>query len=142
MRRFLPTATTLVTLPFIAACFSAQPAPLPSPEARDEADIRGFVVADSATGGREIEFDEVYSVEWGQNDLSIQGLLADGADDGSPPGPVRRTYPYADLSGVLVRELDADKTSIVIGATVITAVSAIVYFFAERTGGITPVPSG
>lgn len=142
MRRFLPMPTTLLTLPFLVACFSAQPAPLPSPEARNDVDIRGFVVADSVAGDREIEFDEVYSVEWGQSDLSIQGVLSDGADDGSPPGPVRRSYPYDDLSGVLVRELDADKTSIFIGATVITAVSALVYFFAERTGGITPVPGG
>lgn len=142
MRRFLPTPATLVILPFLAACFSAQPAPLPSPEARDDADIRGFVVADSVTGGREIAFDEVYSVEWGESDLSIQGVLSDGADGGSPPGPVRRSYPYSDLSGVLIRQLDADKTSIFIGATVIVGISAIVFFFAERTGGVTPVPSG
>lgn len=142
MRRFLPTLTTLVAVPFFAACFSAQPAPLPAPEARDDADIRGFVVADSVTGDQEIEFDEVYSVDWGRSDLSIQGVLSDGGDGGSPPGPVRRSYPYSDLSGVLIRQLDADKTSIFIGAAIITGISTIVYFFAERTGGVTPVPSG
>lgn len=142
MRPSLPTSTLLVTLPFLAACFSTQPAPLPSPEARDEADVRGFVVADSVRGDREIEFDEVYSVEWGRSDLSIQGLLAEGAESGSPSSPVRRSYPYTDLSGVLVRQLDADRTSILVGATVITAVSALVFFFAERTGGVAPVPVG
>lgn len=142
MTRFLPTLTILVAVPFFAACFSAQPAPLPAPEARDDADIRGFVVADSVTGGQEIEFDEVYSVEWGRSDLSIQGVLSDGGDGESPPGPVRRSYPYSDLSGVLIRQIDADRTSIFIGAAVITGISAIVYFFAERTGGVTPVPGG
>jgi hypothetical protein len=138
MRRILRTLTTLVSVPFLGACFSTQPAPLPSPEARDDAEIRGVVVGDSLTRGQEIEFDEVYSVEWGQNDLSIQGLLADGADGQSPAGPVRRSYPYSDLSGVLTRRLDADRTSILVGATAITAISAIVYFFAERTGARNP----
>lgn len=124
-----------VAVPFTAGCFSAQPAPLPSPAEREDVDIRGVVVGDPEDGGRAVEFAEVYDVQWGPSELSIQGMLEDG---GPSPNVVTQRYPYADLSGVLARQVDVDRTSILVAGVAFAAVATVVFFFTERTGGAGP----
>ena len=142
MRRLAQAALAGLILPFLAACFTAQPTPLPAPGARGNMDVRGVVFADTLAVRPQIEYSEVYSVVWGARALTINGLLKAPEDDASTAGPVQRDYRYSDLSGVLVRRLDADRTSLLIGATAITAVSVIVFFFAERSGSRTGVTPG
>lgn len=132
MRPFVRMLVMFAAVAFLPGCFSVQPAPLPAPEARDDTEIRGVVVGDSIAGHQEVRFDEIYDVDWGQTDLSIQGLLDDGE---SPRGPVRRSYRYSELSGVLTRQLNVDRTSLLIGGSAIGAILVVVFFFTERTGG-------
>lgn len=132
MRPFVRTLVMFAALALLPGCFSVQPAPLPAPEAREDTEIRGVVVGDSIAGHQEIRFDEIHDVDWGRSDLSIQGLLDDGT---SPRGPVRRSYRYSELSGVLTRQLDVDRTSLLIAGSAISAVLVIILFFTERTGG-------
>lgn len=136
--RMPPHALVLaVTLPFLGGCFSPQPAPLPSPEQRQDVDIQGVVVGDPDDGGEAVRFDEVYEVDWGQSELSIQGMLPDG---GPVPNVVTRRYRYGDLSGVLTRQLDVNKTSLLVAGTAFVTISTVVFFFTERTGGAGPSP--
>ena len=135
-----PRALALaVTLPFLGACFSPQPAPLPSPAQREDVEIQGVVIGDPGDEGEAVRFDEIYEVDWGQSELSIQGRLGGG---GPVPNVVTRRYPYRDLSGVLTRQLDVNRTSLLIAGTAFVTISAVVFLFTERTGGAGPVVVG
>ena len=138
MRRPPRGLVALLVVPFLVGCFTAQPAPLPAPERRADTDVRGVVLGDSLATGEQIEFGEIYSLEWGPSELAIQGLLADQED----AGPVQRSYDYSDMSGVLVRQLDVDRTSILIGSTAVVAIATLVYLFAERSGVARTVDPG
>lgn len=128
-----------VALPFAAGCFSPQPAPLPSPAERADVEIRGVVVGDPEDGGRSVEFEEIYDVQWGPSELSIQGML-DG--DGASANVVTERYAYTDLSGVLTNQVDVNRTSFLVIGTVFTGIVAVIFFFTERTGGAGPAPPG
>lgn len=121
-----------VTLPFAAGCFSIQPAPLPAPDERERTEIRGVVVGGEDDGGREVRFNEVYDVDWGPTELEINGWLD---EEGAAPGVVTRRFAYQDLSGVLTKQLDANRSSFLIAGAAFAVVASVVFFFTERTGG-------
>lgn len=132
MNKPLRTLVLALTLLFAAGCSAVRPMPLPGPGERAGTPIRGVVIGDPDDGGREIEFKEVYNVDWGENEMSIQGWLD---QDGDASGSVTRRYAYGDLSAVLAKQFDANKTSFLIAGAAFVTIATVVFFFTERTGG-------
>ena len=128
-------------LPFAAGCFSLLPTPLPEPPDRS-ADIRG-VVRDDGDEGERVEFRSVNDVRWSESEVVIVGVLEEPEDGTFDGEVVTRSYPLSELSGVLTRQLDVDRTSfLVLGVALATIVTTVIFVFDERTGGAGTTPPG
>ena len=115
-----------VTIPFMAGCFAVLPSELPQPNDRNGTDIRGVVVENGGEG-EWIEFEEIYNVDWTDRAVFIVGSLVE--EEGQPPVDVTREFRYNELSGVLQRQVDAAKTSIIVGGVLVGAIAALTFVF-------------
>lgn len=108
-------------LPFLAGCFSVMQVPVPrtAPE-REAVDLRGVVISDGASE-ESIRFEELHEAAWTPSSLSI---VADVNQDGSRQ-TITRLIPITALSGLYVRQLDAGKTSGIIGGMIVGTVAVI-----------------
>jgi len=120
----------VVSAPLVAGCFGTFQQPLPEPTERPS-QIKG-VVRDDGGEGERIEFDTVDQVEWSDSEVVLTGIL----DDES----VTRSYPLSTLSGVLIRELDPAKTSVVIAGFFIGAVATVALLVTGQGRSGTPLP--
>ena len=110
-----------VSIPLLAGCFGVLPSPIPAtPVEREALQVRGVVLNDVRNSER-IEFSEVLEVLWADDALSIVGRLADDGEGDF----VTRLYPLSTLSAVLVRQLDAGKTSGVMGGLIIGTIAIL-----------------
>ncbi len=114
--RFLVLA---LSAPLLAGCFGVAQVPVPrtAPE-REALDLRGVVISDGTTE-EEIRFATLHEAAWTPRSLSI---VADVNRDGRTE-TVTRLIPITTLSGVYVRQLDAGKTSGIIGALIVGTVA-------------------
>ena len=137
MRKPGRLVVTAVTIPFLAGCFGVLETPIPAGLSQREAlNVRGVVIADSGDGER-VEFEEILEVQWTNDALFIVGSLA--ADEGAAQ-IVTRTFPLSSLSSVLVRQVDANKTS---GIIAVFAVGLIaMWAFAVNGQGPGPASGG
>lgn len=122
-----PRAVVLsVMIPFVAGCMGTIPRPLPEPSARPEGSVRG-VVLDEDHGGTRVEFSEVAHVEWSDSTVAITGVLKE-AEDG-PGEVVTRIHRLSELESLLVRQLDPNRTSILVASVVvgITVIGALLF---------------
>lgn len=87
-----------------------------------------------------IEFDEVYQVNWTETSLFIAGSLVE--NEGIPPVDATREYEIEDLSAVLTRQIDAGRSSIIIGALIVGAIAALTLYFNGQTDEGTVIPLG
>ena len=111
----------LVT-PFLTGCFSVtQVAVPPAAPDRDALDVRGVVVRQAGGTEQTVEFETVHELEWTPTSLSV---VADAHVDGSTQ-TITRLYSISTMSGVLVRSLDAGKTSGIIGGIILGTVAFI-----------------
>lgn len=123
MRRPPRTLVLLIALPFFAGCFGVTQTAVPSslPE-RQELDLHGVVVTSPDTGEEEvIRFAELHDATWTASALSF---VADVRQDGRTE-TLTRLVPITELEGVLVRRLDAGKTSAIMGALIVGTAAAI-----------------
>jgi len=120
----------LLTLPFLAGCFTVATVPVPrtQPEREDLA-IRGVVITDGATE-QTIEYDEVLEATWTPSSLSIVGANGEGDDIMTET----RLIPITELRGVLVKSLDAGPTSAIVGGLIVGAVAVIAFLVTGRAG--------
>ena len=117
-RRLLVIA---VSIPLLAGCFSVLPSPIPpTPVEKEALEVRGVVLNDVRNSER-IEFSEVLEVLWADDALSIVGKLADDGEGDY----VTRLYPLSTLSAVLVRQLDAGKTSGIMAGLIIGTIAVL-----------------
>lgn len=111
-------------MPFVAGCFGVLPSPVPPPAERADTDVRGVVLAgENGEPGEEVHFSEVYQANWTENALFIAGSLSEG--EGLPPVDATREYDYEELSSVLIRQLDAGKTSLIVGGLIVGTIAVI-----------------
>jgi hypothetical protein len=118
----------LLTLPFLAGCFTVATVPVPrtQPE-REDLNVRGVVITDGATE-QVIQYDEVLEATWTPSSLSIVGLNGSGDNIQTET----RLIPITELRGVLVRTLDAGATSAIVGGVIVGAVAAIAVYVTGR----------
>lgn len=117
-----------VTLPFLAGCFGVAQAPLPPEPERALTPIRGVVVrSPDGEEDERVQFADVLDVEWRQRTLFVLGSLASGAS------PTSQEWAYDDLSGVLTRQIDVNRTSLLISALIVGTVSTIAVLVTGQT---------
>lgn len=130
MRRPNRALALAVGVPFMAGCFSTFQVPVPEPPERSSR-IQGVVRDDGADGAR-IEFDAVDQVAWSDSEVVVVGILEDEA--------VTRSFPISSLSGVLVRQIDPAKTSVVIAGLFIGAIATISLLLTGQARDGVPLP--
>jgi hypothetical protein len=102
--------------------------PLPAPEKRNATQIRGVVLR--AAEAQRIEFARVDNVAWTDSMLALTGVLR---TDASSTAVTTRSFALSSLSGVLVREVDADRTSILIAAVGVGTVVIATFLLTGKT---------
>lgn len=125
MRRPPRPLALLVALPFLAGCFGVtQSAVPPSQPEREALDLHGIVVTSPDRGEEEvIRFSELHEATWTPSALSF---VADVRQDGRTE-TLTRLVPITELQGVLVRQLDAGRTSAIMGAAIVGTVAVIAF---------------
>ena len=118
-----------IAIPFLGACMGTQQRPLPEPAARSETSVRGVVLGDSIRG-EGIEFGRVESVEWTDSTIAITGVLKGSTGSG---GIVTRSHRLSDVAALLVREVDANRTSILVGAVIMGVVAVATLLLTGKT---------
>ena len=130
MKQLTRILAILLVAPMAAGCFTvAQVAVPPTAPEREEMEVMGVVVRQAGGTEEIIRFTEVHEAEWTTTSLSI---VAEVEENGSTR-TITRLFPITTLSGVLVRQLDAGKTSAIVGG-VIVGTAAII---AAGVGGST-----
>ncbi len=123
MRRPPRALVAAVAAPFLAGCFSVTQVPVPAAHPDREAlQLRGVVVVDPDNGSQEtLEFQELHQATWTPSSLSfVADVRADGRTE-----TVTRLVPITELQGLLVRQLDAGKTSAIIGGMLVGGIAAV-----------------
>lgn len=118
----------LFVAPLAAGCFTVTQVDVPpTAPARQELQVQGVVVRQAGGTEEVIRFAEVHEAEWTTTSLSI---VADVDEDGSRQ-TITRLFPISTLSGVLVRQLDAGRTSAIVGGVIVGTAA----FIAGAVGG-------
>lgn len=122
-------AVAVVCIPFLTGCFGMSTVAVPrtAPE-REQVDVRGVVIRQDGGGEETIQFDEVAEANWTPTSLSIVGVL-EGEDV-----PVTRLFQISTMAGLRVRELDAGKTSAIIGGVFIVTAAVIASLVSGTAG--------
>lgn len=118
----------LLCLPFLTGCFTVMQVPVPrtQPE-REQLNLRGVVITDG-TSEEVVQYDEVLDATWTPSSLSIVGRNGDNADLTTETRLVQIT----EMRGLLVRQLDAGRTSAIIGGVIVGTVAAIAFWVNGR----------
>ena len=137
MRKPSRLLLAVLVTPFLAGCFTVTQVAVP-PAAQDREalnNVRGVVVRQAGGTEQTVEFETVHELEWTPTSLSV---VADASVDGETQ-TITRLYSISTMSGVLVRSLDAAKTSGIIGAVILGTVAFIAV---AVTGGGVPIQQG
>ena len=108
-----------------SSCISVQRMPVPEPDVRTGLNVRGVVLGEGPNS-ETFEFSEVLDTRWTETSLVVTGMVhAPGESEHGQTTTV--TFPLADISEVIVRELDGTRSSIII-ASVIMGASIVISF--------------
>jgi len=115
MHRFRRRSIALLSLPLLAGCFTVTQVPVPAtaPE-REAIEVRGVVVRGPGGVEERIEFETIHDATWTPTAYSV---VADVDVDGAQHETITRLFPISTMSGLLVKQVDAGKTSAIIGGT-------------------------
>lgn len=110
--------------PLLTGCFATTLQPLPEASAPRPTGIRGVVVTGDGESDETVKFEQVDHVEWTDSTVVITGVpKASAAGEPITNGSTEtQVFPLASVTGVLVNEVDASKTSILIGALGVGAI--------------------
>lgn len=121
----------------VSSCMSVQRMPLPEPGGRSQLDLRGVVLGEGPNS-RSFEFSEVLDTQWTETSLVLTGVVdAPGEDDHGQTTTV--TFPLADISEVLVSELDGTRASIILGGVIMGASIIIAFLVTGKSQDGVPV---
>ena len=120
MRKPSRLVTTFLCLPFLAGCFTTSTIAVPrtAPE-REATELNGVVVRQEGGGEEIVEFSDIAEATWTPTSLSIVGVVEGEA------APETRLFQISTLAGLRVRQLDAGKTSAIIGVVFVAAAAII-----------------
>ena len=112
MKKPRPGLIIALALPFLVGCFATFALPVPEPPARGAPDAQGVVLGEGENAAR-VEFDQVNDVQWTEESLIITGI----AKNSDTPGiPQTSTFSLEDASAILVKNIDPNRTSVIMAA--------------------------
>lgn len=125
MSRLGRALVAVVTIPFLSGCYTVSQVPVPATHPEREAmQLQGVVVTPPDDGSEEvIRFAEVHEATWTPTSLSV---VADVSAEGRTQ-TITRLFPITEIDGLMVRELDAGRVSLVIGAVVVGAIAVVTF---------------
>ena len=123
----------------VSSCMSIQRMPVPEPEVRDDLNVRGVVLGEGPD--RETyEFSEVEDFRWTETSLVIVGVVhALGEPDHGQT--TAATFPLADISEVLVNEVDGTRSSLIVGGLIMGATIVITFLVTGKSQSGVPIGS-
>lgn len=119
MKKSRPGLIIALVLPFLAGCFTTFALPVPEPAERGDTDVQGVVLGEGENAER-VEFDQIYDVQWTEESLIITGI-AKNSD--TPEIPQTSTFSLEDASAILVKNLDPNRTSVIMAALILIPIS-------------------
>lgn len=125
-----------VVIPFMVGCMSTLAQPLPDSTARPDTVIRGVILRTSGSVER-IEYSEMAFVEWTDSTVVILGIVRGESRD-----LTQRTYRLSDVEAILVRQLDANRTSLIVTAVMVGIGVLGAVLFTGKTNSETVFPGG
>lgn len=81
--------------------------------------MQGVVLGEGENAER-VEFDQIYDVQWTEESLIITGI-AKNSD--TPEIPQTSTFSLEDASAILVKNLDPNRTSVIMAALILIPIS-------------------
>ncbi len=135
-----PALVVPITLAFLTGCFHVRVSPLPAQGEPRPANVRGVVLRGAGDGER-VEFERVDDTRWTDSTLTLTGVLrtpARSATSQSRPGltgdaVMSRSFPLSTVSGLLVRQVNANTTSILIGVFAVGAIATAAFLLTGKT---------
>ena len=128
MRKPSRPLTLALLLPFVGGCFGVAQSPLPPPVERAETQLRGVVVrADDGGEDQWVRLRDILNVEWREGSLFVVASVASGAP------PMSHEWAYEDLSGILTREMDVNRTSLLVSGVIVSVVTIIAALMTGQT---------
>lgn len=117
MRKPSAGFAAVVIVPFlVSSCMSVQRIPVPEPEIRADLNVRGVVLGEGPDS-ETFEFSEVLDSRWTETSLVVVGVVhAPGEPDHGRETTV--TFPLADISEVLIREVDGTRSSLIVAGVI------------------------
>lgn len=119
MKKPRPGLIVALVLPFLAGCFTTFALPVPEPAERGDTDVYGVVLGEGENAER-VEFDQIDDLQWTEESLIITGI-AKNSD--TPEISQAREFSLEDVSAILVRDLDPNRTSGIIAALFLIPIS-------------------
>lgn len=140
MRKPSAGFAAVVIVPFmVSSCMSVQRIPVPEPEIRADLNVRGVVLGEGP-GSETFEFSEVYDTRWAETSLVVTGVVhAPGEADHGQTTTV--TFPLADVTEVLVREVDGTRSSIIVAGVIMGASIVISFLVTGKSQDGVPIGS-
>ena len=122
-------AIALLCIPVLSGCFTVTtiPVPVTAPE-REQVEFRGVVVRQEGGGEEITEFSDIAEKTWTPTSLSVVGVLA------GETVPTTRLFQISTMSGLTVRQLDAGKTSAIIGGVFLLTAGVIASLVSGTAG--------
>ena len=140
MRKPRAAAAVAVTAAFLTqSCFTLSRYAVPEPHEREALAVHGVVLGEGPDADV-VRFSEIGEARWTETALVITGVLDAPGEPGH--GEVSTvTFPVADVSQVLVREVDATRMSIGIGGVLMAVSVAIAFIVTGKSQDGVPIGS-
>ncbi len=138
MRKPGPFAAAAVAFAFfLQGCVGLHQVEIPEPDLRDALQVRGVVLREEG-GSKLVEFSEVHASRWTNDELVISGVLhAPGeAEDGQES---TQSFPIGEIERVVVRQVDGNRTSVVIGGLIMGVVVVATFLITGKSQDGVPI---
>ena len=129
MKKPRPGLVIALTLPFLAGCFTTFALPVPEPAERGDTEVKGLVIGEGENAER-VEFDQVDDVQWTEESLIITGIAKDSDGSGIPQTD---TFSLEDVSAILVRSLDPNRTSGLVAGLFLVPIAIWMFFVSGQS---------
>ena len=136
MKKLPRLLVVTVTIPFLVGCMATLPQPLPESAARPNTAIRGVVLRNPESGER-VEYGRTEFVQWTDSTVVIVGIVR-----GESPNVSTRTYRLSDVEAILVREVDPNRTSLLVAGVFVGVGILAAIAFTGKTTNETVIPGG
>ena len=129
MKKPRPGLIIALALPFLAGCFTNFALPVPEPAERGDTDAKGVVLGEGENAER-VEFDQIDDVQWTEESLIITGITKNSDTPGIPQASA---FSLEDISAILVRSLDPNRTSGLVAGLFLVPIATFMFLISGQS---------